>query len=117
MPAPFRLFRRLWRHHPMALGVFLAAFVLVLFFALRMTVFALHWSDPAQRAVQPQPWMTPGYVAHSWHLPKEEVFTLLALDPPPDRRMTLEEIARTKGVPLHQLLDELNVALQARAPR
>ncbi|MCA0920980.1 hypothetical protein [Pseudooceanicola nanhaiensis] len=117
MPAPFPLIRRLWRQHPVALLVFVAAFVLVLFFALRMTVFALHWSDPGQRSVQPQPWMTPGYVAHSWHLPKEEVFRLLALDPPPDRRVTLEEIARAKGVPLSQLLDDLNDALQAQAPR
>ncbi|MGI3167731.1 hypothetical protein ACRARG_01170 [Pseudooceanicola sp. C21-150M6] len=106
----------LWRHHPFALSFFGLAAVLALVFAVRLTLFSVYWADPAHRQQHPEGWMTPGYVAHSWHLPPEEVFRELGLTPPADR-MTLERIAADKGMPLEALIATLAAYLNTRTAR
>jgi hypothetical protein len=69
--------------------------VAALFFAVRLTVFTIYWSDPAHRDQAVEGWMTPGYVARSWDVDPEVIRA--ALPPPPDgtpdRRPTLDAIA------------------------
>lgn len=108
--------RHLWKHHPVALSLFGGAGVLVLVFAVRLTLFSLYWADPDHRHQAPEPWMTPGYIAHSWHMPIEEVFGTLGLPDRPKKRLTLEQIAKDRGVPVDDLLSDLTSYLSARAP-
>jgi len=96
---------------------FVLALVAVSFFAVRFVVSAIYWADPAHRAQSPEGWMTPGYIARSWHLDREAVAAALALDIKQERGLTLAELARARGVPLHDLLAELAAALPAaKAP-
>ncbi|MDP1668322.1 hypothetical protein [Phaeovulum sp.] len=99
--------RRLWRNNRLALiGFTLAAFA-VLFFAARMLVFTIYWSDPAHRDGPIEGWMTPGMLARARHLPPEAVAEALGLDRDQPRRMTLAELAAERGVPLEVLLAPL----------
>lgn len=114
MPGPLR---HLWRHHPIALSLFAAAALAALVLAVRLTLFTAYWADPEHRRQHPEPWMTPGYVAHSWHLPPEEVFRAIGLPDRPGERVTLEEVAASRGVPVDQVMQELSVVLSTKAPR
>ena len=97
---------RLWRDQRVALIGFGVALLLVVFFGVRMIVAAIYWADPAHHRQMPEPWMTPGYIAHSWHLAPPEVGDLLGVTRQ-DGRQTLAELARARGVPVNQLITEL----------
>lgn len=102
---------RLWRHHRAALIGFVLAACVTLFFAVRFMLFTVYWSDPAHRNEPPQPWMTIGYVAHSWKMPPETVANALGISTLPDRRVTLGELATSMGVSEEILMSRLKAAL------
>lgn len=104
---------QLWRDHRLALLAFVAALAVTLFFALRFVSFALYWSDPAHRNQVPEGWMTPGYVARSWDLPRDALIGALGLPEKPPHPLTLEEIAAMRGVPLSTVLGEVSAAITA----
>ncbi|MGB8622641.1 MAG: hypothetical protein WCD16_07470, partial [Paracoccaceae bacterium] len=82
----------LWRRHRIALSAFVLAAAAALFFALRFTIFWIYWSDPTHREMAIEGWMTPGYVAHSYHVPPQVVRDALGVSPTPDRRRrTIED--------------------------
>ncbi|GAB4386896.1 hypothetical protein [Albidovulum sp.] len=102
---------RLWREHRLALLAFAAAALVTLFFLGRLIAFTIYWSDPAHRRSAPEGWMTPGYVARSWQIPREDLVRALGLAPRPDRPATLAEIARSRGVPPAAFLAEVAATL------
>ncbi len=102
---------RLWRNHRLALLAFLAAAALTLFFAVRLVVFSVYWMHPAQQDRAPEGWMTPGYVARSWDVPRAALRGALDLPEAAGRPPTLAEIARDRGQPLPDLLEEVAAAL------
>jgi len=104
--------RRLWRHHRTALVAFALAAGLTLFFAIRFTVFTIYWADPAHRDRAPEGWMTPGYVARSWDIPRDALQTALGLPPPQGHPPTLRQIARDRGQDLPDFLDALTRTLE-----
>lgn len=104
---------RLWREHRLALLIFAAAAMVTLVFALRFALFALHWSDPARRDLHPAGWMTVGYLARSWNVPREALAERLAVTPAPGRPLTLEEIAAARGEPLASYIAQVEAALTA----
>ena len=109
------LLRQLWNSHPLALLGFLAGALVTIVFVARLGLFALYWSDPRHREMVPEPWMTPGFIAHSWHLPPEDVAAQLGLTEKPDGKPpTLGEIARDTGEPLDALLTRLDAWLEAQ---
>lgn len=91
---------RLWRDHRIALLAFCAAAVLTLFFAARLALSVLFWSDPGHRNQSPEGWMTVGYVARSWGIPRDRLTADLGLARPEGHPPTLEMIARDRGIPL-----------------
>lgn len=104
---------RLWRSHRGPLLAFAAAAAVTLFFAVRLILFAVYWSNPAHRDQHPAGWMTPGYVARSWHVPREELVGALGLTLEPGRPRTLAEIAATRGEPLDDLLGTVEKTVAA----
>ncbi len=102
------------RRHAVLSLAFAGALLLTLFFLVRFIVSTVAWSDPD---VVEQPiagWMTPRYVARSWHVAPEVVATALGL--PMDgsgRRVTLEEIAVARGENLDALIVGLEAAIAA----
>ncbi|MBF9035621.1 hypothetical protein HKCCE2091_15340 [Rhodobacterales bacterium HKCCE2091] len=108
----------LWRTNRVALAAFAATLLLVVFFAVRFTLFAVYWSDPDHREQPIEGWMTPGYVARSWHVDTDVIRA--ALPPPPDEtlpgRLTFARIAAENGIPLPDLIAGVEAAIaDARA--
>lgn len=97
---------RLWREHRALLLAFSLAAALTLFFAVRFVVFTVYWADPAHRERQPEGWMTPGYIARSWDVSRDDLRAALDL-PAEGKPPTLAQIARDRGEPLPAFLDEV----------
>lgn len=98
------------RTHPLTSAAFALALLLTIFFAVRTAAFAIYWSDPAHRDHAIRGWMTPGYVAHSWSVPRD--LMLEAIGPLPDvRRPTLNEIAADQNVDLATLVQRIEAAI------
>ena len=110
--------RAAWRAHPVLTAGFGLAVLVMLFFAVRAAVFAIYWMDPAHRNQRLEGWMTPRYVALSWHTPPEVIGAALELQRDgTGGRVTLDQIARDRGVPVEVLLGDLRAAIDAfRAP-
>ncbi|RME13786.1 MAG: hypothetical protein D6801_10515 [Alphaproteobacteria bacterium] len=105
---------RMWRAAPVATVVLALALAAFAVFAGRSVAFWVYWHDPAHREQVISGWMTPGYVAHSWHVPREVVLKALDLPAaPPKRRMSLDEIAAERGVPTEELIGEVERAIAA----
>lgn len=100
----------LLRRHPVLGTAFLVALLATIFFAVRTTVFAIYWADSANRDIEIQGWMTPGHIAHSWHVPREVMRH--AIGPLPDkRRPTLGEIAAEQDIDLETLVERIEAAI------
>ena len=108
----FATLKLLWRKHRLLLSAFLLALAVTIFFAVRMTVFWVYWSDPEHRNQPIQGWMTPRYIAHSWQVPPELVGSALGLEPGAGR-ITVDEIARERNVPVEAVIAEIMEAIRA----
>lgn len=104
--------KRLWHRHPVLLSAFAIALMLSLFFAGRIAVRVVYWSQ--HRELQVQPWMTVGYIGRSWRLDPRQIDAMAGLPPPvAGRPQTLEQIAEARGVPVATLVAEVNAAIAA----
>lgn len=102
---------RLWRKHRLLLVAFAVACLITLFFAARFSFYTIYWQQPAHQNQPLQGWMTIGYIAHSYRLPRDELANALALEPGLGKRLTIAEIARQRGVPVSALVAEINAAI------
>lgn len=96
-----------WRRHPWLVGSFVGATGVMIFFAARMVVFAIYWSDPAHMDQAVEGWMTPGYVAHSWDIPRDDMVELFGAAGRPGAGMTLDQIAAEQGITLEELTAQI----------
>lgn len=116
-----RFVKRLWAAAPVATVILAAALAVSLFFAVRMTMFWIYWNDPAHREQEIAGWMTPGYIAHSWQVPREVVLKALnAPMPPPNGPMNLRELAEANGMTVDELIAAAQTAIaefRAQEPR
>jgi hypothetical protein len=102
----------LWRRHRIMTLLFLAALGLAAVLAVRTVMFTVYWMDPAHHDAQLQGWMTPRYVAMSYHLPPDIVGEALSIDPDtPPLRQTLAQIAARTG----RSVAEMQVLIEAAA--
>ena len=95
----------LWRRNRALLIGFVFAVLVTLFFAVRLVVHAVYWSQ--HRDAELAEWMTIGYVAQSYHVERGDLARAVGLEPDSGRRLTLAEIARRTG----QSVDEIETAL------
>ena len=102
---------KLWREHRLAMLVFVAASLVALFFAVRLIIFTVYWSDPARRDAVIEGWQTAGYVAMSWDVPRSVVAEALGLAEGAAPRRSLDDIARAEGVPVETLIGDLERAI------
>ncbi len=106
--------KRLWAAAPLATVVLGLALTAAGLFAVRGVAFWVYWSDPARHEQAIEPWMTPGYIAHSWRVPRGVVIEALdAPVPPPDGPINLDELAALRGVTVDDLIAEAEAAIAA----
>jgi hypothetical protein len=105
------MWRWVWKEHRIATLVFGTAVAVAVIFAVRLVAFWIFWANPAHRKMAPEGWMTPGYVAMSWDVPREVVGEALGLEA--GKRRALEDIAAERGVHLSDLIADLQAALDS----
>jgi hypothetical protein len=108
----------LLRRHPVLTLAFLLALALTLAFAGRFVVQVIYWSNPEHQNQKVQGWMTVGYIGKSWRLDPRQIDAVAGLPPPSNGRpLTLDQIARDRGVPVAEVVAEVEAALaRLRAP-
>lgn len=99
----------LWRRHPRLVLAFGLALSLTLFFLGNIVWQAVYWSNHREMAVQP--WMTVGYVGKSWGLPPHRIDEVAGLPQPKDHPMTLIEIADQRGLPVSEVIAQVQAAV------
>lgn len=105
-----RLFT-IWQAPPWLTSAFLLACAVTLFFAGRLVFFTVYWATHQEMPVEP--WMTVGYVARSWGLDPRELDAAAGLPVPEvkGRPQTLKEIAADRGVPVAEVIAEVEAAV------
>jgi hypothetical protein len=99
--------------------IVVVAFLLVLFFtgffAVRTVHRVIYWRYHQDETIRP--WMTVGYIAHSYRVPPYVLHKALGLPyRPPDRR-PIREIARSQNRSVDEVIAELQDAIiHARPP-
>lgn len=103
----------LWRQRPLLVSAFLLACAVTLFFAVRFVSQAIYWSDPAHQNQRVEGWMTVGYIARSWQVDPHQLDDLAGLPQPQEKGhpQPLVEIARDRGVPVTEVIAEVEAAL------
>lgn len=105
--------RRMWAAAPVATTVLGLALALVLVFGLRLALWSLFGPPPVALDQPIAGWMTPRFVAMSWRIPPEVVGDALDLVRGEGRPGNLDQIARDRGVPVEDLIAELEAAIAA----
>ncbi|MGR3291456.1 MAG: hypothetical protein ACU0C9_09720 [Paracoccaceae bacterium] len=101
-----------WRRRPILTTGFVLAVVLTGIFAFRSVAMMVYWTDPDHRDQTIQGWMTPRFVAQSWHLPPDVMLEALQVDKMPGRRQALRDIAAAQGISLQELAERIVMAAQ-----
>ncbi|PRX35030.1 hypothetical protein SAMN05216257_102495 [Meinhardsimonia xiamenensis] len=103
----------MWKAAPLATLLLALGLAAAGFFTVRTVAFWIYWSDPAHRDQRIEGWMTPGYVAHSWRVPREVVFDAIGLAPGPGGHRPIEEIAASQGRSTGELIAALEAGIAA----
>lgn len=101
--------RDLFHRHPVTAGILALSVALMLFFAVRLTVGAVYWSQ--HRAEPVAGWMTIRYVGRSWQVDPRAIIDLTGYTVPQGNPVTIEEIAKARGVPVGQVITEIEDAV------
>ena len=96
-----------WRRHRVLLVGFAFALLVTLFFAVRLVVHAVYWSQ--HRDAELAEWMTIGYVAQSYRVERDDLARAVGVEPGFGQRLTIAEIAERT----HQSVNEVEEALLA----
>ncbi len=102
--------RYLATHHWKALTLFVLAACVVAFFAGRVVLHQFWRHDPARAEFVIEAWMTPRFVGMRTGVPPELMFETLDISGRDARRLTLSEIAETKGMSIVEVGDMLRDA-------
>lgn len=100
-----------WQTRPLLTAAFLLACLATTAFTVRLAAQAVYWAVHQDEKVQP--WMTVGYIAHSWGLDPRELDALAGLPLPEvkGRPQPLSEIARDQGVPVEDIIFKVEAAI------
>ncbi len=94
--------------HPVISLLFVAAVTFSVMFAVRTLDQTRHWDDYRGKRGRIEPWMTPGMIAHVWHLDRGDViFIAGASDLSIPDRASIEEIAQERGVPVEDIIKNI----------
>jgi hypothetical protein len=102
---------QLWRARPILTAAFLIACGLTLFFTGVTVTRAVYWANHREQPVSA--WMTVGYVGRSWGLDPRKIDAVAGLPVPEEKGhpLTLAEIARDRGVPVTDIIAEVEAAI------
>lgn len=102
---------RFWRENRVLLIAFVGVLSLVAVFAIGTFRHAREWDGARDQPIQA--WMTPRYIAHSWDLPREVMTDQLGFERTTDGPQPLTDIADERGVPVAELIAEIEAVIAA----
>lgn len=105
--------RALWRRHRPLCIAFLITALVALIFAARFILIVFYWHNPENRDVDLRGWMTLGHVSMVYDIPTPDLSEALGMLPEVDRRLTLRQIAKLKGISVTELENQVEEALIA----
>ncbi|MDE3027267.1 MAG: hypothetical protein KGH84_02565 [Paracoccaceae bacterium] len=91
---------------------FVLCFGAAVLFGIRSVYYAIYWSNPAHQFEALQPWMTPGYIAHSYRVDPHKLAEALVVPPENGRRPTLGSLAEAAGLPFADYAERVLQAIQ-----
>ena len=102
---------RILRNRPILTTAFLLACAATLFFSGRFVVQTIYWANHQEEPLRP--WMTVGYAARSWGLEPRALDAEAGLPMPEmkGRPQPLSEIAKDRGVPVEQVIADVEAAI------
>ena len=98
-----------FRKNALLLLAFVVLLAVAAVFAIGAIRHARDWDIAADQPIEA--WMTPRYIAHSWGLPRDMMMETLKLEPSPDGPQPLSEIAEERGVPVADLIAQIEAAV------
>ena len=103
-------FRIIFAKHPKLVSALLVATLLTAFFAFRVIYGIVYWSQHHEEPIRP--WMTVGYVGKSWSVHPREIDETADLPLPVEGKpYTLQEIADQRGVPVEDIIKQVEAAV------
>lgn len=105
--------RRIWKAAPIATVLLVLALAAGVFFGARAVSGWIYWNDPAHRDQAIAGWMTPGYIAHSWNVPRGVVLDALEAPRGGGGPRNLDRLAQDQQRPLAELIAEAEAAIAA----
>lgn len=100
----------IYRRHPWLVSAIAVTSLIAVLFAVRLTAGAVYWAHHQQETIQP--WMTAGYVGRSWGVDPRALDEAAGLPQPTDHhRLTLQEIANQRHVPVDTVITQVETAL------
>lgn len=106
------MIRRLWRKSPALTLAFALALAATVFFTGRAIMFAVTLSYRAELPVSG--WMTPRYIARTYGIDRDDLKDILDTADRDDLRQPLYTIAREQGVPVTDLIDAVQAAVDGQ---
>lgn len=106
------MIRRIWRRNPILTLAFLLALGACVFFSFRAVNMAMVLANRAEKPVAG--WMTPRYIARAYGLDRDDLARLLATTDREDARQPLYSLAREQGVPVTDLIAEIQALVAAQ---
>ena len=100
---------RLWRRNRFLVIAFVVALLFSVFFAARTVLFLAYWTDHRDQPLEP--WMTVGYVAHSWHVDRDIILDAVGMAGEEPARRPLGRIALDRGVTFDALASDVMDAI------
>jgi len=97
-----------WRRWLIVVAFLLAAAFAGLFVA-RTVRHAVYWSRHRDEVIRP--WMSVGYVAHSYRVPPDVLYRAINLNPMPRDRRPLRLIAKEQNRPVEAVTTDLEKAI------
>ena len=106
--------KRAFRAAPIASTLLALSLVASLGFGASAALFWINRPPIAERNQPVAAWMSPRYVARSWGLPPEVVLDAIeAPRPRPEGPVSLKRIAEIRGVPVEEVIADLEAAITA----
>ncbi|SEN00439.1 hypothetical protein SAMN05216227_100613 [Pseudorhodobacter antarcticus] len=90
---------------------FAIAVALTAFFLLRLVFFTTVWMENPPGAHPIEGWMTPRYISRTFRIPPPNLQAVLQLGATEHPRQSLEKIARARGLPLPDLIAEIEALI------
>lgn len=103
---------RFWRRKPLLLLSFAIIVTLTVFFGALAAWSYSDWRGRFDDEVEIRPWMRPTYIARINDVERQVIFNALDIERgSKERRLSIAQIARIRGVPVADLIDTVEDAI------